>query len=87
MAWKIELSVALLATSLSINNIACGPSSQAKLDENFENFSGTIVVYDQKADTQTIFNEERAATRYSPFSTFKIPNSIILLETEVVSDN
>ena len=87
MAAKIQLTTTFLVIMLlSINHIACGPSGQAKLDENFKNFAGTIVVYDQQTDTQTIFNEERAATRFSPFSTFKIPNSIIALETEVVSD-
>ena len=59
---------------------------QTKLDDNFKNFKGTIVVYDQQSDTYTIFNEKRAATQYSPFSTYKIPNSIIALETKVVSD-
>jgi len=59
---------------------------QTKLDDNFKNFKGTIVVYDQQSDTYTIFNEKRAAIRYSPFSTYKIPNSIIALEMKVVSD-
>tara|TARA_Y100000034_G_scaffold48328_1_gene59636 strand:- start:5901 stop:6698 length:798 start_codon:yes stop_codon:yes gene_type:complete len=61
-------------------------SAQNELDEHFKNFRGTIVVHDQKSNIYTIFNEERAKTRYSPFSTYKIPHSIIALETRVISD-
>lgn len=59
---------------------------QTKLDEHFNTFKGTMAIYDQQADAYTIINEERAARRYSPFSTFKIPSSIIALETGTVSD-
>lgn len=34
----------------------------------------------------TVVNQTRAATPYSPFSTFKIPNSIIGLEVELIKD-
>ena len=59
---------------------------QDQLSEMFDGFEGTIVIYDMKADRYTVVNEERARIQYSPFSTYKIPNSIIALETGIVSD-
>ena len=50
--------------------------SQVSLDENFKNTTGTIVIYNQEADSAVIYNNKRAATSFSPFSTFKIPNSL-----------
>jgi beta-lactamase class D len=52
----------------------------------FGKFPGTIIIYNQNADTWTVYNQQRSNTRYTPFSTFKIPNSIIALETGVIKD-
>ena len=59
---------------------------QTQFTQRFQNFEGTIVVYDQNTDSSMIFNQDRAKIRFSPFSTFKIPNSIIALETGIVTD-
>lgn len=59
---------------------------QDQLSEMFDGFEGTIVIYDAKTDRYTVVNEERARVQYSPFSTYKIPNSIIALETGIISD-
>ncbi len=56
------------------------------LSQYFNDFDGTIVIYNQNSDKYTIVNKIRARTRFSPCSTFKIPNSIIALETGIVSD-
>lgn len=77
---KFQFILLILSASFSLL------SGQSKLDDNFMNFDGTIVIYNQHSDTYTIFNEKRAATRYSPFSTYKIPHSIIALEMQIVSD-
>lgn len=63
-------------------------SSQAyaQFGDHFGAFKGTIVIYDQQNDRYTIHNADRANTRFTPFSTFKIPNSAIALETDVVAD-
>ncbi|MEM9558172.1 MAG: class D beta-lactamase [Acidobacteriota bacterium] len=45
---------------------------------------GTLVVYELETDTTLVHDAERAATRFIPASTFKIPNSFIGLETGVV---
>jgi beta-lactamase class D len=48
--------------------------------------SGTFALYDAEADRFTLVDPRRAATRFVPASTFKIPNSLIALETGVVKD-
>jgi beta-lactamase class D len=52
----------------------------------FGKYTGTIVVYDQEADRCFIHNRERSTSRFTPMSTFKIPNSLIALETGVISN-
>ncbi len=46
--------------------------------------TGTFVLYDLKAETRHVFNATRAAQRFIPASTFKIPNTIIGLDTGAV---
>jgi beta-lactamase class D len=52
----------------------------------FRNTRGAFVLYDLKNDRYLRYNEERCRMRFSPKSTFKIPNSLIGLETGVISD-
>lgn len=52
----------------------------------FEGHTGTMVIFDAKNNKYIRINEERAAVRYPPASTFKIPNSLIGLETGVIED-
>jgi beta-lactamase class D len=47
---------------------------------------GAFVVYDMKNDAFTRYNAPRCKQRFSPFSTFKIPNSLIGLETGAIPD-
>lgn len=47
---------------------------------------GTIVVMDVHQGTVDVYNAERAAALFPPASTFKILNSLIALETGVVTD-
>ena len=50
--------------------------------------TGTIVIADQRQAKPAIFvfNPERAAKRYSPASTFKIPHTLFALDAGVVRD-
>ncbi|WP_455287641.1 OXA-1206 family carbapenem-hydrolyzing class D beta-lactamase [Cupriavidus necator] len=48
--------------------------------------AGTMVIYDLRRDRMLTYNPQRAATQYSPASTFKILNSLIGLETGAVAD-
>jgi beta-lactamase class D len=56
------------------------------LSSFFKDTKGAFVLYDQKNDRYTRYNEERCRERFSPKSTFKIPNSLIGLETGVIRD-
>lgn len=47
---------------------------------------GTIVIERLSDQRQWTANPERAAQRFLPASTFKIPNSLIILETGVIGD-
>jgi beta-lactamase class D len=50
----------------------------------FKNTRGAFVLYDLKNDRYVRYDEERCRQRFSPKSTFKIPNSLIGLETGVI---
>ena len=52
----------------------------------FKDTVGAFVLYDLKNDRYLRYNEARCRERFSPFSTFKIPNSLIGLETGVIKD-
>jgi beta-lactamase class D len=47
---------------------------------------GAFVLYDLNAGQYIRYNDERCRQRFSPFSTFKIPHSVIALETGVLQD-
>ncbi len=52
----------------------------------FKGLNGTFVLYDAGTHRYTRYNPKRAAERFAPCSTYKIPNSLIGLETGVVTD-
>ena len=59
-------------------------SFQEIFDSN--SVKGTFLLYDFKNDTTLVFNEDRTEKGFLPASTFKIINSMIALETEVIKD-
>ena len=69
---------------LSILPSACDKEDPEDLSACFAGREGTIVIYDEYADRYFVHNPQRSEQRFSPFSTFKIPNSLIALETGVV---
>lgn len=40
----------------------------------------------EESETLMVVNKGRAAQQYSPFSTFKVPNSLIGLDTQIIKD-
>lgn len=54
------------------------------LEKYFTGYTGTFVMYDQAADRYVIYNQAQSKKRLSPYSTFKIYNSLIGLETGVL---
>jgi beta-lactamase class D len=51
-----------------------------------EGVVGTMAVFEPASERSTLIDAARAATRFTPASTFKIANSLIALETGVVAD-
>jgi len=60
--------------------------SPAQLEEVFGEVDATFVLLDGETGGKITYDPERAAHRYSPCSTFKIPNTLIGLETGAVED-
>lgn len=56
------------------------------LKSYYGNFVGGFSIYDLKTDKYIQYNTEHCKKRFSPCSTFKIPNSLIGLETGVIAD-
>ncbi|MBS4177024.1 class D beta-lactamase [Lederbergia citrea] len=52
----------------------------------FTGFEGTTVIKNLKTDTVYIYNQNRSKERFTPESTFKVPNALIGLETKAVND-
>jgi beta-lactamase class D len=62
------------------------PTPRPDLASYFKPFpAGAFVLYDLKRNSYTRYDEARCRERFSPFSTFKIPNSLIGLDTGVIS--
>ncbi len=63
------------------------PASEVRADlaRFFEGIDGTFVLFDSAANRFVRHDPERAARRFSPASTFKVPNALIALENGVVS--
>jgi beta-lactamase class D len=60
-------------------------AEQPDLGRFFEGVEGTFVLLDGQTGRTVRHNPERARTRFLPASTFKIPNTLIALETGVAS--
>src|SRR5687768_15107181 len=54
---------------------------EVDLSPQFGGIAGTFVMLDARKGRLVVHNLERARTRFLPASTFKIPNSLIALET------
>ncbi|BDF05260.1 BlaR1 family beta-lactam sensor/signal transducer [[Clostridium] hylemonae] len=59
--------------------------SHPDLSSYFNGYDGTFVLYDTAADAWQIYNEEHAALRVPPDSTYKIYNALLGLETGIIS--
>lgn len=56
------------------------------LSQYFTGYEGTFVLLDPQLGEYTIYNEPKSETRVSPYSTYKILNSLIGLEVGVLED-
>ena len=69
-----------------IVSVSATEANAQNLKRIFGNTDGAFVVYDLKNNRYIRHNEARCRRRFTPASTFKIPNSLIGLETGVVRD-
>ena len=58
----------------------------ADFSKFFSNYQGSFVLLDYSSNFYIKYNVEQCNKRFSPCSTFKIPNSLIGLETGVIPD-
>lgn len=61
-------------------------SDEQKIQKHFQGRTATFVLLDASSKKYVRYNERVAAERLTPCSTFKIPNSLIGLETGVIKD-
>ena len=80
--------LAAAALILAITPLAAAEAWRERPDwaAHFEaaGVGGTIVVLDERSDARWIHDGERAATRFLPASTFKIPHALFALDAGVV---
>ncbi|MBN1314306.1 MAG: class D beta-lactamase [Anaerolineales bacterium] len=62
------------------------PETGPELESYFQGIDGAFVLYDLYNDRTIRYNPERCAQRFIPASTFKVLNSLIGLETGVITD-
>lgn len=60
--------------------------SEQDLSKYFSGYNGCFLLFDQKKGEYIIFNKAKSEKQISPCSTFKIVNSLIGLETNVLED-
>lgn len=87
----MKLKLSLIALS-AISMISCKQKQNFTERNDFKtyydncNVEGSFVVYDQKMDQYTFYNKSKYTQLLTPASTFKICNSLIGIETGVISD-
>jgi beta-lactamase class D len=93
--WRSRMALWVLLALVSV--CACTPGTvtpaeptmsikELNLDEFFDDYEGCFVMLDVTNNQYSYHNPEQCAKRMSPCSTFKIPNSLIGLETGVIPD-
>lgn len=77
----------ITAICLIVGLVSAKPAiEEIDVSNIFKVHKGTIVIYDSEKDRYFIHNTERSRKSFTPFSTFKIPNSIIAIETGVIEN-
>jgi beta-lactamase class D len=66
--------------------LAANPAAAQDLSKHFQGIDGTFVLLDGQTGAFTRWNAGRADQRFAPCSTFKVPNTAILLETGAAPD-
>lgn len=96
--WILRAAFAILALSCTRKPVPAGNPIVAHvanedfgwagdLDKVFGDTVGTLVVYDTSTHRYLRHNPQRAKARFSPCSTFKIPNTLIGLESGTAANS
>ncbi|MDR2040581.1 MAG: class D beta-lactamase [Bacteroidales bacterium] len=82
---KVRLMI--VAMSITLSGFANQPKEIPELKNVFDKFkvSGSILIYDQNENVYMGYNLERCNIAFGPASTFKIPNTLIALESGIAS--
>lgn len=80
MKTHLVLLLFIFTLNLSAQNL------EKNISEIFKGYDAAFVLYDYNNQKFVKHNPERCAERFLPASTFKIPNSLIGLETGVIID-
>jgi len=90
---SVSITAVMLIASLVISSTSQAQTVNtqgAEWGEYFKKYNakGTIVVLDKrtKDNKSYVFNQKRAAQRYSPASTYKIPHSLFALDAGLVNN-
>ena len=68
-------------------NIICAQIfDSTKIEKMLTGHTGTMIVLDNSTGQKFVYNSKRSRQRFLPASTFKIPNSLIGLDTKVITD-
>ena len=67
-------------------NLVFSQNDSQYVEKFFQNHNGAFVLFDMTNGKYFRYNEKRCAERFLPASTFKIPNSLIGLETGIIPD-
>ncbi|MEH6462222.1 class D beta-lactamase [Chitinimonas sp. JJ19] len=88
MLYPLRLLAVMSCLLLSQTPRAAGVVETDALQRHFDaaGLKGTFVLYDASADQMTVYNPKRAATAYTPASTFKIFNSLAAFDSGAVRD-
>jgi len=83
--FEIFIFTIFILTGINLNTTAQN-TGQENVKKLFSGHKGAFVLYDKQNKKYFRYNEVRCAERFLPASTFKIPNSLIGLETKVIED-
>lgn len=78
--------VFIIARHIPLGNAIPIKQDSAALNEVFQDIEAAFVVTDRNKNQYIRYNPSRCEQKFSPFSTFKIPNSLIALETGVIKN-
>lgn len=79
----LALSITVLFSSCEKKMI--GHSYETDFTKYFEGYEGGFILYDYNNKYYIRHNEKICTTRYSPCSTFKIPNTLLALQLGIIS--